>query len=66
MADIFNKRAEEQIIGRIGRLDNKGTWQYVLFEKGSKDKVDQLIKLKQDQWNNEEHIKISKLYAYLT
>lgn len=31
IADIFSKRSEEQIIGRIGRLNTRGQWKRVLY-----------------------------------
>jgi len=41
--DVFSKRSEEQIKGRIGRLNTKGKWQRVLYSQGSKDSAAQLI-----------------------
>ena len=31
IVDIFSQRSLEQIIGRVGRLDKKGQWSYLLY-----------------------------------
>ncbi len=46
--DVFSKRSEEQIKGRIGRLNTKGKWQRVLYSQGSKDSAAQLIYVHQN------------------
>lgn len=40
IGDVFTKRSEEQIIGRVGRLNTKGKWQRILYEHGTKDSAE--------------------------
>ena len=36
LADIFSKRQEEQLIGRVGRLNNNGAYRYIVYRHGEK------------------------------
>jgi hypothetical protein len=65
VVDIFETRSEQQVIGRTGRLDNRGQWHYFLYAHGSLDTIDVLIKTTQQTWLNEAHSNICKLVALL-
>jgi hypothetical protein len=40
ISDVFSKRSQEQIIGRVGRLKNKGSYRNIIYIQGSKETVD--------------------------
>lgn len=40
IADVFTTRSEEQIRGRVGRLNTNGKWQRILYEQGIKDSAE--------------------------
>ncbi|KEJ82417.1 hypothetical protein OXYTRIMIC_509 [Oxytricha trifallax] len=65
IADIFARRSTSQIIGRVGRLENKGQWRQLIWQGGSLDTIEQAISIKQDFLENEMHIRFSKLQTML-
>ncbi|KEJ83129.1 preprotein translocase subunit SecA [Oxytricha trifallax] len=66
ISDVFSKRQTEQIIGRVGRLENKGQYRHMILISGSQDTVEQAIQFRQDFLENESHIKFSKLQTILS
>ncbi|KEJ82377.1 hypothetical protein OXYTRIMIC_535 [Oxytricha trifallax] len=66
IADIFSKKSTQQIVGRVGRLENKGQWRHVLWMRGSQDTVEKSIQFQQEFLDNESHIRFSKLQTLLS
>ena len=52
LGDTFSQRAEDQIKGRVGRLDKKGQWFYFLAEGNERKSVEQLIAAKKEEAKN--------------
>ncbi|KEJ82723.1 hypothetical protein OXYTRIMIC_229 [Oxytricha trifallax] len=66
ICDIFSKKSTQQIIGRVGRLENKGQWKHVLWQACCLDTVEKSIQFKQEFLDNEAHIRFSKLQTLLS
>ncbi|CDW82389.1 UNKNOWN [Stylonychia lemnae] len=63
IADVFSKRSEEQIIGRVGRLNTKGKWQRILYQQGIKDSAEQHILQFQQIQDLQEDKKLSQVQS---